>query len=249
VLDFSFRAAVLQALAGAGGSDGLDLLFKGDVLYQGGAPATLAMPTFVSNHDLGRFAHFVRVALPKADDAEVLKRVVLAHAMLFGLRGVPTIYSGDEQGFAGNGDDRAAREDMFASKVASYNATKLVGTDASTASSSFNPQHPLYRAIAELAAFRRDHAALRRGRQVVRFASDKPGLFAVSRFDPVDGHELLIAFNSSTAAITANVEIDQRSRHFHALAGACPATPAAPGSLSISIPPLGFLFCEADASR
>jgi glycosidase len=249
VLDFSFRAAVLQALAGAGGSDGLDLLFKGDALYQGGAPATLAMPTFVSNHDLGRFSHFVRKALPQADDAEVLQRVTLAHAMLFGLRGVPTIYSGDEQGFAGNGDDRAAREDMFASKVASYNATKLVGTDATTVLSSFNPQHPLYRAIAELAALRRDHAALRRGRQVVRFASDKPGLFAVSRFDPTNGHELLIAFNTSTEAIAANVEVDARSRHFHALAGTCPATPAAPGSLSISIPPLGFLFCEADASR
>ena len=33
VLDFSFRAAVLQALAGAGGSDGLDLLFKGEGFY------------------------------------------------------------------------------------------------------------------------------------------------------------------------------------------------------------------------
>jgi glycosidase len=164
-------------------------------------------------------------------------------------RGVPTIYSGDEQAFAGNGDDRAAREDMFANKVGSYNATKLVGTDATTALSSFNPQHPLYRAIADLAALWRDHAALRRGRQVVRFASDKSGLFAASRLDPVDGHELLVAFNTSTEAITANVEVGPRSRHFHALAGVCPATPAALGSLSISIPPLGFLFCEADASR
>jgi glycosidase len=249
VLDFSFRAAVLQALAGQGGSDGLDLLFKGDTLYQGGAPATLAMPTFVSNHDLGRFAHFVRVALPKADDAEVLKRVMLAHAMLFGLRGVPTIYSGDEQGFAGNGDDRAAREDMFASKVASYNATKSVGTDATTALSSFNPQHPLYRAIAELAALRRDHAALRRGRQIVRAGSDKPGLFAVSRFDPADGHEILVAFNSSTESLAVNVEVDPRSTRFHSLAGVCPVAAAAPGSLALSIPPLSYLFCEAAASR
>jgi glycosidase len=249
VLDFSFRAAVLQALAGQGGSDGLDQLFKGDTLYQGGASATLAMPTFVSNHDLGRFAHFVRVALPEADDAEVLKRVTLAHAMLFGLRGVPTIYSGDEQGFAGNGDDRAAREDMFASKVPSYNATRLVGTDATTAQSSFNPQHPLYRAIAELAALRRDHAALRRGRQIVRAGSDKPGLFAVSRFDPTDGHEILVAFNTATEPLRANVEVDARSARFRSLAGACPSAAAAPGSLALSIPPLSYLFCEAVASR
>ena len=249
VLDFSFRAAVLQALAGKDGSDGLDTLFKGDVLYEGGAPATLAMPSFISNHDLGRFAHFVRTGLPQASDDEVLKRVTLAHAMLFGLRGVPTVYSGDEQGFAGNGDDRMAREDMFASHVALYNATKLVGTDATTAQSNFNPAHPLYRAIAELAGLRRDHPALRRGRQVVRAASDKPGLFAVSRFDPVDGHELLLAFNTSTEPLSANVEVDPRSRRFRALAGACPAAATAPGTLALSIPPLGFLFCEADASR
>lgn len=249
VLDFSFRAAVLQALAGEGGSDGLDLLFRGDTLYEGGVPATLAMPTFVSNHDLGRFAHFVRLALPEADDAEVLKRVTLAHAMLFGLRGVPTIYSGDEQGFAGNGDDRAAREDMFASHVPSYNATKLVGTDATTARSSFNPQHPLYRAIAELATLRRDHAALRRGRQVVRAESDKPGLFAASRFDPMDGHEILVAFNTSTVPLVANVEVDARSARFRSLAGVCPSAATAPGSLRLSIPPLSYIFCEAVASR
>jgi glycosidase len=224
-------------------------LFHGDVLYEGGPPATLAMPTFLSNHDLGRFAHFVRMGLPPASDDEVLKRVTLAHAMLFGLRGVPTVYSGDEQGFAGNGDDRMAREDMFASHVALYNATKLVGTDATTAQPNFNPQHPLYRAIAELARLRRDHPALRRGRQVVRAASDKPGLFAVSRFDPVDGHELLLAFNTSTEPLSVNVQVDSRSRRFRALAGACPAAAAAPGTLALSLPPLGFLFCEADASR
>jgi glycosidase len=249
VLDFSFRAAVLQALAGPGGSDGLETLFKGDVLYQGGARATLAMPTFVSNHDLGRFAYFVRKALPQASYTEVLQRLILAHAMLFGLRGVPTIYSGDEQGFVGLGEDRGAREDMFASKVAAYNGIKLVGTGATTAQSSFHPDHPLYRAIARLAALRRDHAALRRGRQLVRAAGDRPGLFAVSRFDPVDGHELLIAFNTSTEAIAANVEVDPRSRRFHSLAGVCPTSAAAPGSASLSIPPLGFLFCEADAPR
>jgi hypothetical protein len=142
-----------------------------------------------------------------------------------------------------------AREDMFASKVAAYNATRLVGTDATTAQASFHPDHPLYRAIAQLAALRRDHAALRRGRQIVRAAGDRPGLFAVSRFDPVDGHELLIAFNTSTVAIAANVEVDARSRRFRALSGACPATATAPGSVALKIPPLGFLFCEADFSR
>ena len=138
---------------------------------------------------------------------------------------------------------------MFTSRVASYNATRLVGSDTTTAQSSFNPQHPLYRAIATLAALRRNHAALRRGRQLVRAMSDKPGLFAASRFDSRDGHEILVAFNTSTEPLTANVEVDARSAHFRSLAGACPAAAAAPGSLALSIPPLSYLFCEAVASR
>ena len=64
-----------------------------------------------------------------------------------------------------------------------------------------------------LRRLRRDHAALRRGRQVVRNYAEKPGLFAVSRIDPQTGREIVIAFNTSTAPIEANVE----DRYAHAL--------------------------------
>ena len=37
------------------------------------------------------------------DDAEVLARIKLAHALMMFSRGVPTLYYGDEQGFAGAG--------------------------------------------------------------------------------------------------------------------------------------------------
>src|SRR3546814_8208083 len=47
----------------------------------------------------------------------------LAHAMLLTLRGVPVLYSGDEQGFTGDGGDQDAREDMFPSKVRSEEHT------------------------------------------------------------------------------------------------------------------------------
>jgi len=40
---------------------------------------------------------FVRVARPGITDDEVMKRVLLAHAMLLTLRGVPVVYYGDEQ--------------------------------------------------------------------------------------------------------------------------------------------------------
>ena len=60
VLDFAFRAAVLEMLAKKAGSDKLVTMFSGDALYEGGEVAALQLPTFVSNHDAGRFAHHVR---------------------------------------------------------------------------------------------------------------------------------------------------------------------------------------------
>src|SRR6185503_17338106 len=139
-----------------------------DGLYEGGAPAALRLPTFTGNHDFGRFAYLVRKARPQATDEEVLQRVMLANAMLFLLRGVPVVYYGDEQGFAGHGVDQAARQDMFASQVASYNDQPLLGTASTTAHENFDALHPLYRQLAQLASWRRQYGALRTGRQVVR---------------------------------------------------------------------------------
>jgi glycosidase len=172
---------------------------------------------------------------------------MLGHAMLLLLRGVPTVYSGDEQGFVGDGGDQDAREDMFPSKVAIYNDNKLLGTSRTTADSNFDTGHPLFREIAALARLRLAHPALTRGRQVTRFASDKPGLLAVSRFDPVTGAEVLIAFNTAPTAWTGNIQVEAGSARFTALAGACPAAATAPGSLTLSIPAFGYAVCAAGA--
>jgi glycosidase len=94
----------------------------------------------------------------------VLERVMLANAMLFLLRGVPVIYYGDEQGFVGHGVDQDARQDLFASRVPSYNDQALLGTSTTTAVDNFNPQHPLYAQIASLAKLRQTYPALRLGR-------------------------------------------------------------------------------------
>lgn len=243
VLDFAFRQAAIDTVAGTGGTDKLWELFFQDPLYEGGADKARIQPTFISNHDNGRFAYFVRKAFPQADDAEVLARVRLAHAMLLTLRGVPTIYAGDEQGFAGDGWDQDAREDMFPSRVASYNDNRLVGTTATTAESNFDTRHPLYRLISELAALRTSHPALQRGRQIVRNYASTPGLFAVSRIDPDTGREVVIVFNTSTQPLKANVEVSTHSARFETLYGQCPATASAPGSVAIALPPLDFMIC------
>src|SRR3546814_7139678 len=108
--------------------------------------------------------------------------------MMVALRGVPAIYSGDEQGFVGDGNDRDAREDMFASKVASYNDNRLLGTDTTTATDHYGHANPLFRQIAALSAVRRAQPALTRGVQKLRAAGDPPGLLAISRFDPSSEH-------------------------------------------------------------
>jgi glycosidase len=244
VIDFAFRQATIDALGGKDGTSKLwELLFQ-DPLYEGGADKARIQPTFISNHDNGRFAYFVRKALPDASDDEVLARVRLGHALMLTMRGVPTIYSGDEQGFTGDGWDQDAREDMFPSKVATYNDNILLGTKATTAQSNFDTAHPLYTLFAKLAKLRTENAALRRGKTVVRNYVEAPGLFAFSRIDAESGDEILVVFNTSKEPLTANVEINPVSSSLTALDGECPATPRAPGSAAFTLKPLDYAICK-----
>jgi glycosidase len=245
VLDFAFQSAVTDVVAKGQGTARLARLFSADPLYAGGEATARQLPTFLGNHDMGRFARFVREANPGASDEEVLKRVILGHAVMFLSRGVPVVYYGDEQGFAGDGGDQDAREDMFPSKVAIYNDNRLVGSPATTAQSNFDPQSKLYRAIAALAAIRRGDPAIRRGEQVVRAYGDSPGLFALSRRAPSGGGETLALFNNSTAPITANVVVDPGSGRWTSVRGRCGATGAAPGSYRVEVPALDYVVCRA----
>ncbi|WP_260580661.1 alpha-amylase family glycosyl hydrolase [Sphingopyxis sp. PET50] len=245
VLDFAFARATIDAVSGTKGTADFARLFDGDLLYKGGAAAAFELPTFLGNHDMGRFAMFVKQANPAASEEELLQRVMLGHAMLLTLRGVPVIYYGDEQGFVSDGGDQLAREDMFPSKVAVYNDNDLIGSEATTASANFDTGHPLYRQIAALSAIRRKVPALSRGTTKVRAVSEEPGLLAVSRFDPDSGREVVLAYNMSATPLSAAIAIDMKSARFTALYGDCPATLAAPGSLHLSLPAFGTAICQA----
>ena len=242
-LDFAFKQGALRTIAGTTATEVWRDFFSQDALYEGGDAGALQLPTFLGNHDQGRFAFYVREAFPKASDEEVLDRVMLAHVLMFAARGVPTIYSGDEQGFAGDGGDQDAREDMFPSRTAVYNDNKLLGTSATTAQSNFDTQHPLYRLIGELSQMRQKSPVLRRGSTVVRATGDEPGLLAFSRI--LDGREVLVAINTSTKPIAANVQVEVGSTAFSALAGSCPLRATAPASVRVTLPPLGYAICDA----
>lgn len=248
VLDFAFQAAARDVLGKGKGTVVLAEMFDGDVLYDGGDDAARSLPTFLGNHDMGRFSTLVKEDRPGIAADELLARVMLGHAMLMSLRGAPVIYYGDEQGFVGDGNDQAAREDMFPSRVASYNDNVLIGTTATTAHSNFDQGHPLYRTISALAALRRAHPALTRGRQVVRDYAQAPGLFSVSRFDPEMGAEYFIAFNTADHPIDVNSTIGATVRQLESLSGPCPATTSAPGSVRVALPAFGWMLCRTTES-
>ncbi len=242
VLDFGFAGAIKETLARGAGTSVLARLYEDDALYEGGPGITIRLPTFTGNHDFGRLAWIIRDARPDIGDEELLMRVKLANAMMFLLRGVPVIYYGDEQGFIGHGIDQASRQDMFASQVASYNDQGLIGSKSTTAVSNFDTRHPLYAQVAQLAGLRQQYPALRSGRQVVRAHGKTPGLFAASRIG-ADGREILVAFNTSTEAVVAQVQVETTSATFRSLHGNCAARASAPGSVEVKLLPLSYAAC------
>lgn len=247
VLDFAFAVAVHDTVAGKAGTDELARVFADDEVYPDGAATARQLPTFISNHDAGRFGYFVRQERPGIESGEQLKRVLLANALLLTLRGVPTLYYGDEQGFVGDGGDSSARQDMFATRVEKYAHEARLGGPPTGSADHHETSYPLYLAISELAHLRLAHQALLFGRQQTRAASKQPGLLAVSRFDPADGHEIVLAFNTSLQAIDTVIRVDAHSDRFRALHGECSAHSAAPGSYRVQVPALGYLVCEAAA--
>jgi len=205
VLDFGFQHAAYQALVEKKGTKVLADLFKQDTLYTGSEASATFLPTFLGNHDMGRFAMMLNRELPDATQEEKLARVKLAHALMFFARGVPVIYSGDEQGFTGDGHDQDAREDMFKSQVAIYNDNILLGTNKTTADENFDTDHPLYLEFANLSRLYRAHPALRHGDQKEVFSSGAPGLYAFERTDGETSY--LVALNTSTSPIQADAAL------------------------------------------
>ena len=246
VLDFGFQQAVFDVVSGQAPTERLITFLRADDVYGPGAMKGLNQPTFLGNHDMGRFSGMVKAANPGITQDELLARTLLGHGLMFTLRGVPVIYSGDEQGFVSDGNDQLAREPLFPSQTAVYNDNDLLGTDATTADSNFDADHPIYRHIRQLADMRRDHAAFRRGALETRLSEIDGGAFAFSRFDPVDGTEYLVVANVSNAPRTINTRVEPTSDAFETVMGDCPARAVATATAQITVPAFGLTVCRAD---
>ncbi|MBB4660181.1 alpha-amylase family glycosyl hydrolase [Parvularcula dongshanensis] len=246
VLDFALQEATVDVIARGAPTKRLSEVFAADVLYEGGTDATRRLPTFIGNHDDGRFSTFVAQSRPDADDRERFERVRLAYALLLTARGVPVLYAGSEQGFVSDGNDKDAREDMFESRVAVYNDNDLLATDATTASDNFDPDHPLYRFISSMAKIRAAEPALRRGPQIERLAEGDGGLYAFSRIDEENGAEVLMVLNAGDGPRGGQISVDSRSASWTGLQGSCGEAASAPGSYQVSVPARDFLLCRSD---
>jgi glycosidase len=155
------------------------------------------------------------------------------------------IYYGDEQGFAGGEGDKGSRQDMFATP-ARYGDDTLIG-GAPAAGDHFRTDGTRYQAISAMARLRAAEPALRSGRQVVRAAGDKPGLFAVSRM--TEAGEVLVAFNTGLTPIAAQVEVDATSRTWRSAHGSCAGDATAPGSYRVEIGPLDYMICVSEVGQ
>ena len=179
---------------------------------------------------------------------ERLRRLTLANQLMFLTRGQPVTYYGDEQGFIGAGGDKDARQDMFATETFQYAEEENVyGAAAEGSKDRFSTSAPLYRSIKKLSALRKAHPTLADGAQVQRYASPEAGVFAVSRIDPEDGVEYVVAVNNATTAKTADFETFRAGTRFRPLYGsATTARSRADARLEITVPALGVAVWKAD---
>ncbi|MFZ4068501.1 MAG: alpha-amylase family glycosyl hydrolase [Caulobacterales bacterium] len=245
VIDFGFqRAATNLAMKGKGARD-FERLFDADIVYANGPDTAAILPTFLGNHDMGRIGGWLTKDFPAMTDAERVARIKLAHALMMFSRGVPVIYSGDEQGFASDGHDKAARESFFRSQVSAYLDNDLIGTNATHATDRFDTSHPIFRAIAEMARLRAEHAPLRRGRQVVRHTDRDGGVMALSRLDRSTGWEYVVVFNAETSARSFNIQVEADSRQWQSVRGACAPTSSATPSYAVTAPALDYIICRS----
>ncbi|AZG72319.1 alpha-amylase family glycosyl hydrolase [Shewanella livingstonensis] len=205
VLDFAFQQTAADIFYRGKSPVLAQQLFAQDTLYQDEDSQADLLMTFLGNHDMGRTGYFINQAQANMPAEDKLQRSILSHAFMFLSRGIPVIYYGDEQGFTGDGNDIGAREDMFSSKVASYNDNVLLGSNVTTAADNFDVKHPLYQAIAQLSELRKQYPILRRGQYQDRFYQADKDMFAFARVDPETGAEFLMVFNSGEQAQTINV--------------------------------------------
>ncbi len=245
-LDFPFQDAARRYVSQGGSAQALADLYAQDYRYTTADTNAYELPTFTGNHDMGRIGSFLQSDNPGADNAALLAKDQLVDQLQFLTRGQPVVYYGDEQGFTGAGGDKDARQDMFASKVASYNTDTVIGGVPGSADR-YGQSGPLYQGIAGLAELRRQNPALADGAQIQRYADNGPGVYAFSRIDAEQQVEYLVAVNNATTAKTVTLDTFSAGTDFNRLYPSAGAklTSGADRKLTVTVPPMSSVVYQA----
>ncbi|MGZ8783145.1 MAG: alpha-amylase family glycosyl hydrolase [Gaiellaceae bacterium] len=244
VLDFPLQDAAVGFASGQVGARGIAARLEDDDYFLGPNGAAHTPPTFLGNHDMGRGAALIR-ARSGAGGSVLLRRVLLAHDLLYVLRGAPVVLYGDEVGIAGSGGDKAARQDLFPTQVPEWRAEPRVGGAPIGTGSSFDlVAHPVAERLKALGALRDAHPALATGAGVVRHAAGS--VFAISRFEAQSRREYVAAVNAGTSAARITIRTATPGSSWTPLLGtATPSTNTA-GDLVLNVPPLATVLLRAE---
>jgi len=244
LLDFPLQDQLVGFASGERGPRGIVSVLGDDDYFLRADGVSYTPPTFLGNHDMGRVALLLRQR--SGTGAGLQQRVLLAHALLYLLRGAPVVYYGDEVGIVGSGGDKLARQDLFPTAVAEWRTEKRVGAEPIGTRSSFAVSgHPVATRLAELARLRKAHPALATGSTSVRLFSDT--VLALSRFDRGARREYVAAFNAGTRRSTVTVPTATPGSAWSTLLGERQtARSAATGLLRLSLAPLEAVLVRAD---
>ncbi|KQV14411.1 MULTISPECIES: pullulanase-type alpha-1,6-glucosidase [unclassified Kitasatospora] len=245
-LDFAFQESARKYVSQGGSAKALAELYAQDFRYTTADTNAYELPTFLGNHDMGRFGSFLQSDNPGASAEQLLQKDRFANELMFLTRGQPVVYYGDEQGFTGAGGDKDARQDMFASKTGSYNADTVIGGSKGPADR-YGQGGALYQGIATLAGLRKAHPALADGAQVERYAADGAGVYAFSRIDAGQQVEYLVAVNNSAEPKTVTLDTFSAGMDFKQLypsAGA-KTTSGADRKVTVTVPAYSSVVHQA----
>jgi glycosidase len=250
VLDFGFAFNVKDVVFNQKDISQLQNLVNNDDYYRDEDSNPNELVTFLGNHDMGRVGNFIETSTAGFGESDKTKLSQVAHALLYFSRGVPVVYYGDEQGFTGDGGDVDAREDMDPSQVDVYNDNNLIGTKADTAKSNFDPQHPLYQTLAELAKRRLEHPSLRHGVQLNRLLDSDKRVYGFSRIDldkqsPQFMHDYLLVFNLSGQ--TQDISMSNDGLMYEHIAGVDVST--GNGQLNFDLAPYTYSIVRSKTPR
>ncbi|MDE0067532.1 MAG: alpha-amylase family glycosyl hydrolase [Acidimicrobiaceae bacterium] len=247
VLDFLVDAA-LAHYVGGGNSGVVVQAFDRDDWYTDADTNASMLVTFFGNHDEGRMGYFISRANRSASEEVLLARMKLGFDLLFAIRGIPTVYYGDEQGFTGSGGDKLARQSMFPSVTPEYIDDDNIGSDVTPAADNFDPDHPLYQHVAALTALRGGHPALQRGAQITHDVGGP--ILAFSRLERDERVEYVVVANSNQSlTVPARFDVLSSDTVFRSIGlnEGPPVQTDGNGEFFVEVPPLtAYVYRASD---